>query len=250
MPFSFHRLKPGLLGFLAALASAPALADEVNNNPGHDRPGLGFSPAVLQAGDFSLEQGLPGWSRSGGVSTYSADTLLRLGLGHALEAQFSTGWNRVRDAGVTTDGRYGTALALKFAQSVDNISWGLLGSVQFTDGDKAFRAEQTTYALGTTVSWQRTDHHAIGIHAAATHGATDDQLLAVNTSYALSDTVGVYVEAAGQHLGGIGNGSMAGGGFTWQVTPRVQLDIGFRHRLGGHADTWQGGAGFAIYFGD
>ena len=49
---------PALL--LGVLVSMPALA-QVVNNPGYDRPGLGFTPAVLQPGDLMLEQGLPDW---------------------------------------------------------------------------------------------------------------------------------------------------------------------------------------------
>ncbi|MCL2345337.1 MAG: transporter [Desulfobulbus sp.] len=230
--------------------SAPALA-EVQNNPGHDRPGLGFTPAVLQAGDFTLEQGLPGWSRADGVSQYSADTLLRLGVGHALELQLGTGWNRLKESGSTTTGRYDTSLAVKFApKTTGDVSWGLLGSVEFTDGAQAFRAERTQYLLGASVSWQRSENHALGLYLEAAHGDSDNQMLAVNSSHALTETLNMYVEAAAQHLGGIGHGSMGGAGLAWQVTPRVQLDIGVRHRLGGHADTWQGGAGFSVYFGD
>jgi hypothetical protein len=42
---------------------------------------------------------------------------------------------------------------------------------------------------------------------------------------------------------------MAGAGLAWQVTPRVQLDGSFRHRLGGHADPWEAGLGVSVYFG-
>ncbi|MDR0777614.1 MAG: transporter [Azonexus sp.] len=230
--------------------SMPVLA-EAQNNPGYDRPGLGFSPAVLQAGDFTLEQELPGWSRANGVSQYSADTLLRLGVGQALELQLGTGWNRLKESGFVTTGRSDTSLAVKFApQTTGDVSWGLLGSVEFTDGARAFRAGRSQYLLGASVSWQRSENHALGVYVEATHGDSDNQMLAVNSSHALTGTLSLYMEAAAQHLDGIGHGSMGGAGLVWQVTPRVQLDIGVRHRLGGHADTWQGGAGFAVYFGD
>src|ERR1700722_14633163 len=40
------------------LISMPALADDT---PSYDRPGYGFTPVVLGAGDITLEQGLGDW---------------------------------------------------------------------------------------------------------------------------------------------------------------------------------------------
>lgn len=235
---------------LGAVVIAPALA-QVENNPGYDRPGLGFTPAVLQPGDFILEQGLPDWSRESGVSSYTAGSLLRLGVVRALELQLGTGWSRLDGPGPTIDGRTSTSLGVKFAPSAaGKFSWGLLGSVEFRDGARALRNEQPQYLLGADLNWQHSADHASGLYIEAVHGDADSQLLAVNDSWTLTPVLGMYVELAGQHLAGIGHGSMAGAGLTWQVTPRVQLDIGARHRLGGHADTWQGGIGFAVYFGD
>lgn len=88
---------------LGAIITTPALA-QVENNPGYDRPGLGFTPTVLQAGDFTLEQGIPDGSRTDGVSLYTADTLLRLGVGHALEVQLGSGWNWLDKSGASIDG--------------------------------------------------------------------------------------------------------------------------------------------------
>jgi hypothetical protein len=235
---------------LALLVSTPVLA-EAENNPGNDRPGLGFNPAVPQAGDFAYEQGLPSWSRNDGVTLYTADTLLRLGLGHSLEVQLGTGWNRLRDSGTTTSGRSDTSLAIKFApKSEGSVRWGVLGSVELTDGAQAFRANKKQYLMGAVVNWQRSETHALGAYVEAVHGDTNSQLLAINTNHQLTDTLGLYVEAAVQHRAGMGHGSMGGGGLAWQVTPRVQLDVGVRHRLGGNADTWQGFAGISFYFGD
>lgn len=235
---------------LGIFVSMPVLA-QVEDNPGYDRPGLGFTPAVLQLGDFMLEQGLPDWSRADSVSLYNADTLVRLGMGHSLELQLGTGWNWLGESGGTIDGRSDTSLAVKFAPSTTgNISWGLLGSVEFTDGAQAFRAEQTQYLLGASINWQYSPDYALGLYVESTHGDTDNQLLAVNYSWTLTPALGIYAELAAQHLDGDGYGSMGGAGLTWQATPRVQLDISLRHRLNGYADTWQGGVGFAVYFGD
>lgn len=235
---------------LGVVVITPTLA-QVRNNPGYDRPGLGFTPAVLQPNDFILEQGLPDWSRADGASLYTTGTLLRLGAGRALELQLGSGWSRLDGSGPAIDGRSNTSLAVKFAPSAAGaFSWGLLGSVEFTDGARAFRNEQHQYLLGVSFNWQHSAGHASGLYVEVVHGDADSQLLAVNDGWALTPALGMYVELAVQHLARVGHGGMGGAGVTWQATPRVQLDISARHRLGGHTDTWQGGIGFAVYFGD
>lgn len=248
---SSHRHLIPMLALCLGAAVTTSVPAQTGNNPGYDRPGLGFTPAVLQPGDFAWEQGLPDWSRAEGTSSYNADTLLRLGVGHAMELQLGTGWSRLDGPGSAVDGRSSTSLAVKFAPSAAGaFSWGVLGSVEFTDGDRAFRNAQRQYLLGASFNWQYSADHASGLYAEAVHGDADSQLLAVNDGWALTRTSGMYVELAVQHLAGAGCGSMAGAGVTWQVTPRAQLDIGARHRLGGQADDWQGGIGLAVYFGD
>lgn len=235
---------------LGLCASAPATA-EVRNNPGYDRPGLGFTPAVLQAGDVTLEQGAPDWSHADGASSFTADTLLRVGIGHAMELQFGSGWNWFDAPGATTDGRSDSVLGLKIAPPArGRFSWGLLGSVEFTDGAHAFRSDRRQYLLGASFNWQHDDDRSTGVYAEVLSGDTDSQLLAVNEGWSLTPTLGVFVEAAAQHAQALGYGGLAGAGLSWQVTPRVQFDLGARHRVVGRADTWQGGMGISVYFGD
>ncbi|HET7932315.1 MAG TPA: transporter [Rhodanobacteraceae bacterium] len=219
-------------------------------NPGYDRPGLGFTPAVLQAGDVTYEQGLPDWSRADGVSLYTADALLRVGVGGPFELQLGSSYNHLSAPGSSADGRGGSSLGLKFALPASgNFSWGLLGSVTFTDGAPAFRNDAPEYLLGAAFNWQLDARNSAGAYVEADHGADDGGLVAFNASHAFSDALAAYAEAGWQHFNGAGSGSMAGAGVTWMATPRVQLDASFRHRLGGSADDWDAGLGVAVYFG-
>jgi len=251
MDFSrYHvpRRVAAIVAFGLCLAG-PAQAD---GNPGYDRPGLGFTPAVLQAGAITWEQGLPDWSRSAnGASLYSADTLLRVGLGGPVELQLGSSYNRLDASGMHRYGRGGSSVGLKFARPASGpVSWGLLGSVSFTDGTPAFRDSHRAYLLGADIGWQRTVRNALGAYVENVRsGGHDSRLLALNDGYALTAALNGYVEAAWQYTAGAGTGSMAGAGLAWQVTPRVQLDGSFRHRLSGQADTWEAGLGVAIYFG-
>lgn len=248
---SSRRTNIPALALCAALLPCAQATAQVRNNPGYDRPGLGFTPAVLQAGDATLEQGAPDWSHADAASTYTADSLLRLGLGHALELQLGSGWDWLDAPGFAANGRSDTTLALKFApQARGDFSWGLLGSVEFTDGAHAFRSERRQYLLGASFNWQHDNGRSTGVYAEVLHGDADGELLAVNEGWPLTPTLGMYVEAATQHVDGTGYGGLAGMGLSWQATPRVQLDIGARHRVAGHADQWQGGFGVSVYFGD
>ncbi|WP_329743015.1 transporter [Dyella sp. A6] len=251
MDFSrYHAFRRATVaGLFIACLAAPAFA---NDNPGYDRPGLGFAPAVLQAGAVTWEQGLPDWSRAAdGSSLYSADSLLRIGVGGPLELQLGSSYNRLDQQGMHRYGRGGSSLGLKFALPAHGaVSWGLLGSVGFTDGAAAFRNPRRDYLLGADIAWQRSTRNALGAYVENVRsGGRDSRLLALNDGYAITPTLSAYVEAAWQYQAGAGAGSMAGAGLAWLVTPRVQLDGSFRHRLQGQADTWEAGFGVSIYFG-
>ncbi len=236
--------------FALAFASTPAFA-EVTDNPGYDRPGMGFTPAVLHAGDVIFEQGLPDFSRNDDVTVYDADSLLRVGLGHDLELQLGTGWRRIDSPSFDEDGRVDTSLGLKYApEARGNFSWGLLGSVELTDGARAFRGGDRQYLLGVSLGWQLADDFGVGLYAETVRGDADSELVAVNAGWTLTPDVGAYVELGGQHVTDTGSGALAGAGITWQITSRIQLDLSLRRGLSDKVDDWQGSAGFAIYFGD
>ncbi|MFA6229457.1 MAG: transporter [Rhodanobacter sp.] len=231
------------------------------DNPGYDRPGLGFTPAALDAGDLTIEQGLPSWShdqRAGVSSTqYSADSLLRLGLGHSLELQLGGSlYNRLRQTGAGTQlestGRGDSNLALKFVLPSPSTSfnWGLLGSVEFTDGSRDFRNNRPQYLLGLSASQQLNEGSSLGTYLEDVRASGRDSYTAViNHSQALGKSLSLYVEVAWQHEAGSPSGTLGGGGLAWQATPRLQLDAGFRHRLSGTLPDWWAGLGISMFLG-
>lgn len=243
------------LGWLGAAPLARA------DNPGYDRPGIGFTPTVLGAGQVTLEQGLPDWSRDrrNGVSTsqYSADSLLRVGLGGPLELQLGgslynqllvTG-TRGRHAGHGQgDSSIGLKLALPSTQP--SFSWGVLGSVEFTDGARDFRNDRRQYLLAAQFNFQVDARNALGAYLQDVRaGGSDSTELAFSDNLSLTPTLVGYAEVAQLRVARRGAGSLAGAGLAWLVTPRVQLDAGFDHRLGGVAPQWQANLGASIYFG-
>ncbi|MBU6247213.1 MAG: transporter [Xanthomonadaceae bacterium] len=244
-----------LLLVLALAASGGAAAQ--TRNPGYDRPGLGFSPAVLDAGAITLEQGLPDASedRSGATTTrtYSADTLLRLGVGQSLELQFgSTPWNRLATPDGSVYGRGSSSLGLKWALPSPRPawSWGLLGGVTFTDGSRAFRADRRQYALGLDVNWQAGTRQSLGLFMADARAGGDSTTVALSDTVAVTATLAAYLQVATLHPAHASAGQLAGAGLAWMATPRLQLDAGFNRRLAGSASRWQANLGASYYFGD
>ena len=244
-----------LLGWLCM--AEPARAD----NPGYDRPGYGFTPAVLGPGDITLEQGLPDWSLSkqdGATSSqYTADSLLRIGIGGPLELQLgSSPWNALRQTDMDGVAHYrghgDSSLGLKLAlpSSAPSFSWGLLASMELTDGADAFRNDRRQYLFGAQLNLQASEHHGLGLYLQDVRsGDLNNTTLAVSDNYSLNNTLGLYAEIVALHVPDRGNGTLAGAGLTWMISPRVQLDAGFDHRLGGVASTWQTNLGVSVYFG-
>ncbi len=246
------------LALLGLGLAAPAWAD---TNPGYDRPGLGFTPVALAPGAVTVEQGLPDWTRGaqdGSTTTlYSADTLIRLGLGHQLELQLGGSlynYQQTREAGRSEvrEGHGDSSLSLKYVlpSSQPAFSWGLLGSVVFTDGAPALRSPQRQYLLGLQLNLQVDSRNILGAYAQDLRsGGSDSELIAVSENYLPSADWMLYAEAALEHNAASRSGMLVGAGAGWQVSERVQLDAGFRRRLYGQVNDWEGGLGVSIYFG-
>lgn len=249
--FSRYRRCIGVALLLACFVPGASALD----NPGYDRPGLGFTPAVLDAGAITLEQGLPDWSLaragSGSSAQYAAESLLRLGIGHSLELQLGSSYNRLSEGGAVDYGRGDSTVGLKFALPAHgDFRWGLLGSVELTDGARDFRSPRRQYLLGAVFNWQLDERNGAALYLENLRsGGRDSRQLAVNDGYAFTSTLNGYVEFVVMDVAGSGHGSRAGAGLAWMFTPRVQLDASMRHRLGGAAPCWETGLGVSVYFG-
>lgn len=243
------------LGWL--LLVTPAFAA----NPGYDRPGYGFNPAVLGAGDVTLEQGVPDWSldrqNGGSISLYTVGSLLRIGIGGPLELQLgSSAFNYLQQTGPGTDyssqGHGDSHLGLKLALPSSNkaFTWGLLGSVEFTDGARDFRNDRPQYLLGAEFNLQADEHNSLGAYLEEVRaGSSDSTTIALSDNYSLTQTLTVYAGAALLHVADQGSGTVAEAGLAWMVSPRVQLDTGLDRRLSGTVTQWQAHLGVSIYFG-
>ena len=229
--------------------------------PGFDRPGLGFAPDPLKRGEVAYEQGLPSWTLDHDDGTrssqYSTDSLLRVGLGGALELQLgSTPFNRLseRDPGQATTvahGRGDSTLGLKLGlpEFDPNWSWGLLGTVEFTDGAAAIRNDNRQYTLGLTFEQKHEGKRQWSYLLQVQQlGGRSSFLAAVDDTRHLSEHWSLYAEAAAEHADAR-NGMQIGGGVIWLPHSRLQFDAYWRRRVAGHANDWEAGLGVAMAFG-
>ncbi|WP_426286063.1 transporter [Luteibacter sp. E-22] len=252
-------LRPALAFLASTLLSAPAFADP----PDFDRPGAGFATTVLPAGTLALEQGLPTYERQrqdGFLDrTYTADSLIRIGLGGPIEFQLGgSAWNRLEERGQGSRhhavGHGDSSVALKWAPAGSGdagaFSWAALGEVTFANGDEDFGNGARQVSLGTTMQWKPDDTHQNTLYANL------DRLKGRNT-WTLAPTFGrkvgenlvAYIETDAIHDAEDGNELQAGGGVAYDVGDRVQLDAYALHRIGGHGPSMVAGVGISMFFG-
>lgn len=244
-----------LLFAVLALVSPPAAADDA---PEFDRPGIGFSTSTVGKSVFVWEQGLPDVSRdrSDGLttSTWTADTLLRVGLADTLELQLGAdSWSRLRLRGPGTrmqhSGSGDGSAALKWAPPLANeqLSVAFKAGASLPWGKAPLGDAGHDYDLGMTVAWALPRASSLAFYIDRLWGdGGSGWLFSPSYGFAVRPQLSAYVEA------GYGTGAQymraAGAGVTWMVSPRVQLDASFLRGLDADTTDWQGGVGVAMYF--
>lgn len=252
-------LRPALTAALLLAIATPAFADP----PDFDRPGAGFATSVLPAGTLALEQGLPSYQRQrqdGYLDrTYTADSVIRIGLGGPAEFQVAgSAWNRLEERGMGSRrhavGHGDTSVGLKIApggaNDGGNFSWAALGNVTFANGDKDFGNGAREVSLGATGQWQVDEIHQNTLYANV------DRLKGRN-SWTLAPTFGrkfgenwmAYLEADAIHDAEDGNEVQAGGGVAYTIGDHAQLDAYALHRIGSRGPSVVAGLGVSVYFG-
>lgn len=252
-------LRPALASFALLAVAMPAFADP----PSFDRPGAGFATSVLPAGTLALEQGLPTYERQredGYVDrTYTADSLIRIGLGGPVEFQVGgSAWNRLEERGMGSRrhavGHGDTSVGVKFApggtDDSGSFSWAALGQVSFANGNEDFGNGARQYSLGATAQWKPDDDHQNTLYANV------DRLKGRN-SWTLAPTFGrklgenwlAYLEADAIHDAEDGNALQAGGGVAYTIGDHLQLDAYALHRIGSRGPSVVAGLGVSVFFG-
>jgi hypothetical protein len=241
-----------------AAVAAPSLAD----TPAFDRPGIAFSPTTLPTDSFAWEQGLPDFQRdrSEGVTqrAYVASTRLRYGISDRWEAQLAAPlFEQVDTLGsgqaFTAAGVGDLSLSAKvgLTPGKDGFNAALLGVVSLPTARRDLGQGSEQYSLGATAGWSLGEQQSLALYANV--DVLEGQAkwtVSPNWSFALSDTVGGYLEGGYQF--GNANGPVenvvAGGGLTWMVTPAVQLDAYGLAGLTRSSTDLSAGFGVSVFF--
>jgi len=250
--------KRRVCGFCACVLLC-SVCNAEGDPPQFDRPGIAFAAATVPRGAISFEQGLPDFQRSSEagsrVTSYAADTNVRIGLTDSLEIQLGTAlfnYMTVRTAGAEGAshgaGDSGIALKTTLPTTSARVSWAALGSVTFATGDRDFTAGAPEYDLGTTVSMQLADKAATAfyVNLSRFHDETT-YTVSPSFSYSVTDSIGAFVEAGVSHTRHNPDVDVAGGGVTWMITPVVQLDLSSDFGLNHASPDWQGGLGISVF---
>ena len=245
-----------------AVAMAGFAATAAADGPAFDRPGISFSASTLAPHAIAWEQGTPDAQRdrSEGVTqtTYAANTRLRFGLASGLELQVSAPvFERIDSTSAAGDssveGSGDLSLGLKFSSptGIDRLTWAALASISLPTAKAALGNGTEQYSLGATAAWAVNDHQSAAFYANVdVLDGRGTWTLSANTSLALSDTVGTYVEAGYRFGGAPGtpDNAVAGGGLTWMVTKTVQLDLYGDFGLTPSSTDLAAGCGVSMYF--
>jgi len=242
------------VAFLAIGAFARA-DDDV---PAFDRPGLAFAASTLPGGRCAAEQGLfdASTDRTSGTrsTAYVADSLVHCGIADGIELQLGAdSWGRLdvhapNGAHAIASGGGDARIGAKIAPwSSGAFSFALLATFVVPAGREPIGGHVHARDLGASMTWAAGDERTMSLYADR-HWADDGDgnLVAVAYGFPLHGHLGGYIES------GFGTGALhareAGGGVTWMLTPRVQLDASFLRALDRATTDWQAGFGISICF--
>lgn len=229
---------------------------------GFDRPGIGFSTNIMPEDSVAWEQGLPDFSyskdKSGGQSIkttiYQADTLIRTGLAPHVELQLGWAgptWSKVSGAGVSdkSSGYADTSIGLKAALPLSSQQWSLafLGASTLNTGDADFGADKRTISFGSTANYDINDKYSAALYANVDrYYGSNTWTVSPSVAASLTDSMGSFVEYGYSKTKGESQQSVLGGGLTWMIYPRVQLDVSADFGLNNSAPDIQGGFGISV----
>lgn len=237
-------------------------AQEPQPEIGFDRPGIGFSTNIMPASSVALELGLPDFSYSKQKvagqtrrdSVYQSDVLIRTGLGGNAELQLGWAgpmWARSKSAGQTQrESGYGdSSVGLKIAVPLPSQTFGLalLGASTLTTGDAEFGDDKRTSSFGATLDYQLNDQVSAALYSNLDrYDGENTWTLSPSISLGFTDQLAGFVEYGYSKSSGQPQQSVVGGGLTFMLCPRVQLDISADVGVNNEAPDVQGGFGISI----
>lgn len=231
-----------------------------------DRPDVVESSLTVGKGRLQLESSVAyEHDRSGGMTTrtWSAPTLLRIGIGESWEARVETDGplhERLdRAAGENNASGMGDiALGLKHHLGAGEDSpWSraLLMHLDLPSGDGHWKGHKYRPSLRYVAERELSEKVCVGLMPGLVYNTDDVRdyylagLLAVTTAYQWTDNFRSFIEVAGTELGGGDHSEQFwtfNGGLAWTATPDVQFDFVFNAGLNEAAPDLMLGTGVSV----
>jgi hypothetical protein len=243
--------------FALLLHAAPSAAQETISS---DRPGFGDGSATMQPRAFQVEAGYS-YSVADDVTRHSiGEVLFRYGVTERFELRAAlNSYQLQRGDAPDEDGISDTDLGLKFnlVRGADvpmgrpNLT--LIASTSLPTGDDVFSSGVAQPTLTLAYDWPLGAGAGLSINGGYTFDTAESADDTVSLTASLGAPVpgaadlGVYVGYAGFYTDVL-NTNYAEAGFTYLVTPRLQLDLNGGIQLDGYSDEVFIGFGLAQRF--
>lgn len=245
-----------LLLFLLLVQSPRARAQSAVEPLVTDRPDFTESAAVVAPGWVQVESGYT-FSREGALESHTAgEVLVRVGLLRAVELRLGFNSYVWVDAPSVEDGGFSdTELGLKLGPWEPGVPSGgpgiaLLLAASVPTGAEGFGEDEVQPGAKLAAGWDLSDRVAVGSNlnvALASDGG--DRFTELGGSLALglglAERLGGYVEYFGFVRDGRANEGFLNGGFTYLLSPDLQVDARAGLGLDGPEPDYFVGAGFA-----
>lgn len=260
----FYRRAPLLIGGLAVALNVRAV-DAIST----DRPDFVESADVVRAGGVQLETGLSFELDSKGAvntRTRSTPTLLRIGLGHDLEARIETdGFMHARTdeaGGLTTTGFADTSIGIKWRRSEGDEQAGTpstawLLHVDLDSGSAAFRGSGKRPSIRYVAEWELPKGWGLGVMPGLLRDSDDNGqrytagIFAITTSTDLAPGLRGFVELALPRIAQASHGGTQASfdtGLTYALGTEMQVDLAVQRGLNKNTADWGFGLGFSVRF--
>ena len=242
-------LRPILFALAAACCLSPAMAAAAadDDSIATDRPDFVESSQVVGRGRVQLETSVQ-WerARADGVTArlLTTPTLLRVGVGDALELRAETDGRTIAHAsGATVAGYAGTSLGLKWHAADQNgtaPSLGVLLHADLPSGSTALRGTGVRPSLRLAAEWELADGLSFGVMPGV--GTDNDErgarrgygILAATLGRDLTERLHGFVELAAPRIARAGRGGTEASvdtGVTWMLARDMQLDAALTRGL-------------------
>ncbi|CAN5253274.1 hypothetical protein BH10PSE17_BH10PSE17_16850 [soil metagenome] len=268
--FTRSRIAAAAITAAFAAATQPALAGDCADEICSDRPDFTESADVVGKGRFQIETGFQSeHDKSSGTRSrlITTPTLLRFGLADAWELRVeSDAWSHQRvDDGSGVSRRHGwadTAIGAKWhwrdgddASGAPAIAW--LVDAELPSGSRSFGGHGVRPSVRAVFEWDLPSDWSIGVMPGVVRDSDDTGarytagILSVTLDKDLTDSVGTYVEVAGQQFAARRHGGSIlslDTGATWRLAKDLQVDFGIARGVNRYTPDWAWTTGLSARF--